>query len=136
MGYYSSKVDRHSHPKSNRNECKLLMSSLMRMVQYVHELYKEHLIEKGEAGELVKLGHVPEALELYVQQSDWPKVYIFIQAVVCVSVLQRMGKGSSIKRKENLVFDTWLDTHLFELSRSLPPLSSKVKTHGQSYYSL
>lgn len=49
-------------------------------MQYVHDLYKDHLVEKGEAGELVKLGHVPEALELYVQQSDWPKV---LQSAVC-----------------------------------------------------
>jgi hypothetical protein len=51
------------------------------MLQYVLDLYKDHLVEKGEAGELVKLGHVPEALELYVQQSDWPKVLLLQSAV-------------------------------------------------------
>jgi hypothetical protein len=40
----------------------------------VDDLYKEHLVEKGDATELVKLGHVPEALELFVQQGDWLKV--------------------------------------------------------------
>lgn len=39
------------------------------------DLYKEHLIEKGDAAELVKLGHVSGAVEIYVQLGDWPKVH-------------------------------------------------------------
>ncbi len=38
------------------------------------DLYKEHLVEKGDATELVKLGHVSDALQLFVQQGDWSKV--------------------------------------------------------------
>ncbi|XP_024359090.2 intraflagellar transport protein 172 isoform X4 [Physcomitrium patens] len=43
--------------------------------QHVDDLYKEHLIEKGDAAELVKLGHVSGAVEIYVQLGDWPKVH-------------------------------------------------------------
>jgi hypothetical protein len=31
-------------------------------------------LRKGDAAELVKLGHMSDALQLFVQQGDWPKV--------------------------------------------------------------
>ncbi|KAL2652215.1 hypothetical protein R1flu_020343 [Riccia fluitans] len=43
--------------------------------QEVENLYKNHLLEKGEADELVKTGNIPEALELYAQQLRWEQVH-------------------------------------------------------------
>ncbi|KAH9546077.1 hypothetical protein CY35_12G077400 [Sphagnum magellanicum] len=43
--------------------------------QYVDGLYVEHLVEKGEVHELVNMGNINEALELYLRQDNWQKVH-------------------------------------------------------------
>ncbi|XP_024531630.1 intraflagellar transport protein 172 [Selaginella moellendorffii] len=46
-----------------------------RLQQFVDEQYKEHLMKKGEAEQLAEIGNVSEAVELYIQQSNWQKVH-------------------------------------------------------------
>ncbi|BBM98035.1 intraflagellar transport protein 172 [Marchantia polymorpha subsp. ruderalis] len=43
--------------------------------QEVENLYKNHLLEMGEADQLVKTGNFLEALELYVKQDRWGKAH-------------------------------------------------------------
>lgn len=59
--------------------------------QHVDDLYKKHLVEKGDAAELVKLGHVPEALELFVQQGDWLKVTATILQISTFDVVHSVS---------------------------------------------
>ncbi len=54
-------------------------------------LYVEHLVEKGEVHELVNMGNINEALELYVKQENWQKVDFYIHTCMSFHIVEWKG---------------------------------------------
>ncbi|CAK9199445.1 unnamed protein product [Sphagnum troendelagicum] len=59
--------------------------------QYVDGLYVEHLVEKGAVHELVNMGNINEALELYVRQDNWQKVDFYIHTCTSFHIVEWKG---------------------------------------------
>jgi hypothetical protein len=57
----------------------------------VDGLYVEHLVEKGEVHELVNMGNINEALELYVKQDNWQKVDFYIHTSTFFHIVEWKG---------------------------------------------
>ena len=76
--------------------CSVGSRDILKFSQHVDDLYKEHLVEKGDAAELVKLGHVPDALELFVQQGNWLKVTATISQMPAYKVIHSNSVRESL----------------------------------------
>jgi hypothetical protein len=75
----------------------------------VDGLYVEHLVEKGEVHELVNMGNINEALELYVRQDNWQKVDFYIHTCTSFHIVE--WKGALLNYECSLL--NWASSHIY-----------------------